>query len=141
MIQNNLAEVGIPTTIDPREQAAFSAFLKSPTRQLWINPHGFGQSSPATLATGAAPFKPAGNLSGFTSPRYSELVDQLTALPEPRSPAALEVYGHYTDVLLDEQFVINLVVTDFVTISSSRVSGLSCNLYKYLVADRVSVRG
>ncbi|MET0699330.1 MAG: ABC transporter substrate-binding protein, partial [Mycobacterium sp.] len=101
IIQNNLAEVGIPVVIDPREQAGFSTFLKSPSRQLWINPHGFGQSSPATLATGAAPFKPEGNLSGFASPRYTALVEQLTTLTEPRSAEALDVYRRYTDVLLD----------------------------------------
>ena len=139
VIQNNLAEVGIPVVIDPREQATFSTFLKSPTRQLWINPHGFGQSSPATLATGAAPFKPKGNLSGFSSERYTTLVERLTALADPRSAEALDVYRQYTEMLGDEQFVINLVVTDFVTITSDRVSGLAWNMYKYLFADRVTV--
>ncbi|MGU3500561.1 ABC transporter substrate-binding protein [Mycobacterium sp. C31M] len=139
IIQNNLAEVGIPVTIDPREQAGFSTFLKSPERQLWINPHGFGQSVPTTLATGAAPFKPKGNLSGFNSPAYTEAVDRMSRLADPRSPAALEVYRTYTELLADEQFVINLVATDFVTISSRRVRGLSWNLYKYLVADRTQV--
>lgn len=139
IIQNNLAEVGIPVVIDPREQATFSTFLKSPQRQLWINPHGFGQSGPATLATGAAPFKPAGNLSGFSSPRYAEAVARLTELADPRSPEAIEAYRDYTDVLLDEQFIIDLVITDFVTISSNRVSGLGWNLYKYLIADRAVV--
>jgi peptide/nickel transport system substrate-binding protein len=139
VIQNNLADIGIPTVIDAREQATFSSFLTSPARQLWINPHGFGQSSPATLATGAAPFKPVGNLSGFTSRRYSELVSKLTNLPDPRSPEALDMYRQYTDVLLDEQFVINLAVTDFVTVTSSRVSNLEWNLYKCLVANRMVV--
>jgi peptide/nickel transport system substrate-binding protein len=140
IIQNNLADIGIPVVVDPREQATFSTFLTSPARQLWLNPHGFGQSNPATLATGAAPFKPVGNLSGFSSQRYTELVDQLVALPDPRSPEALDVYRRFTDALIDEQFVIDLVVSDFVTITSNRVSGLSWNLYKYLVAHDATVR-
>lgn len=139
IIQNNLAEVGIPVTIDPREQAGFSTFLKSPQRQLWINPHGFGQSVPATLATGAAPFKPKGNLSGFSSAQYAAVVDRMSMLADPRSPEALGVYRDYTRLLGDEQFVINLVTTDFVTIASRQITGLSWNLYKSLVADRAEL--
>jgi peptide/nickel transport system substrate-binding protein len=138
IIQNNLADVGIPVSIDPREQTTFSAFLTSPARQLWINPHGFGQSSPATLATGAAPFKPTGNLSGFTSPRYTQLVTAMTTMTDPQ---AAELYREYTELLLDEQFVINLLVTDFTTLTSSRVSGLAWNLYKNLIANHVVVEG
>ncbi|SIS22732.1 ABC transporter substrate-binding protein [Williamsia sterculiae] len=140
VIQNNLAEIGITVQLDPREQAAFNPFLKSGKHQLWINPHGFGQSNPATLATGAAPFKPKGNLSAFSSSTYTDAVARITSVVDPRSADARAAYAAYTDILLDEQFVIDLVITTSTNVSPLAVKGLGWNTYKYIDAHRVTVR-
>ncbi|GAC70447.1 ABC transporter substrate-binding protein [Gordonia soli] len=140
IVQNDLAGVGVTVTLDPREQASYNPFLKSGDHQLWISPHGFGQSNPATLATGAAPFKPAGNLSGFTSADYTAAVARFTEIVDPTSPAARAVYRRYTDILLDEQFLIDLAITSWTNVSPARVSGLRSNLYKYIDVHGVTVR-
>jgi hypothetical protein len=41
--------------------------------------------------------------------------------------------------LADKQLVINLVVTDLLTITATRVTGLGSNLHEYLVADRAAL--
>ncbi|TWS23241.1 ABC transporter substrate-binding protein [Tsukamurella sputi] len=136
IVQNDLAEVGMTVDLDPREQAAFSPFLKSGRHELWVGPHGFGQSDPLTLAGGAAPFKPKGNLSGFSTPDYTALVARL-ADDGPGRPTLLR---QYTDYLLDQQFVIDLVVSPATYVSPARVKGLDWNLYKYVDLYGVTVR-
>ncbi|MCS3778659.1 ABC transporter substrate-binding protein [Tsukamurella ocularis] len=136
IVQNDLAEVGITVELDPREQAAFSPFLKSGKHELWVGPHGFGQSDPLTLAGGAAPFKPKGNLSGFAAPEYTALVARLGQ----EGPGRPEVLREYTDYLLDQQFVIDLAISPATYVSPARVKGLDWNLYKYVDLHGVTVR-
>lgn len=139
IIENNLAEIGFTVTLDPREQATLSPFLNSGEHQLWINPHGFAQLNPSTLATGAAPFKPAKNLSGYSSPEYSAIVDRLWTQADPTSDAAEASYTEFSDLLLDEQFVIDLAITTNTNIYSAGVDGIAWNRYKNLILDRATV--
>ncbi len=136
IVQNDLAEVGIDVQLDPREQASFSPFLKSGRHQLWVGPHGFGQSDPLTLAGGAAPFKPAGNLSKYSDPAYTALVTRLGEESADRS----SVLREYTEYLLDQQFIIDLVISPATYVSPARVKGLDWNLYKYIDLHGVTVR-
>ncbi|TWS21097.1 ABC transporter substrate-binding protein [Tsukamurella asaccharolytica] len=136
IVQNDLVEAGVEVDLDPREQAAFSPFLKSGQHQLWVGPHGFGQSDPLTLAAGAAPFKPKGNLSGFSAPEYTALVARL-AEAGPGRPAVLR---EYTEYLLDQQFIVDLVVSPATYVSPARVKGLDWNLYKYIDLHGVTIR-
>lgn len=140
IIQNNLSEVGINAVLDPREQAAYNPFLKTGEHQLWISPHGFGQSNPATLATGAAPFKPKGNLSGFSSEAYTAVVDSFATIVDPVGEPAKAIYQQYTDILLDEQFVIDAVITTSTNVSVASVKDVSWNLYKDIDLHRTTVR-
>ncbi|NMD55359.1 MULTISPECIES: ABC transporter substrate-binding protein [Tsukamurella] len=136
IVQNDLAQVGIAVDLDPREQAAFSPFLKSGRHQLWVGPHGFGQSDPLTLAAGAAPFKPKGNLSGFSTAEYTALVGRLGEA----GPARSAVLHEYTEYLLDQQFIIDLVVSPATYVAPARVKGLDWNLYKYVDLHGVTIR-
>lgn len=140
IVQNNLAEVGIEVVLDPREQASYNPFLRSGEDQLWINPHGFGQTNPATLANGAAPFKPEGNLSNFTSADYAAAAEEFDRISDPTALESLAAYQRYTDILLDEQFRIDLAITSWTNVSPARVSGLTSNMYKYIDAREVTVR-
>ncbi|WP_020110537.1 ABC transporter substrate-binding protein [Rhodococcus sp. 114MFTsu3.1] len=139
IIENNLADIGFTVTLDPREQATLSPFLNSGQHQLWINPHGFAQLNPSTLATGAAPFKPAKNLSGYTSPEYTAIVDRLWTQADPESDTAAASYTEFSDLLLDEQFVIDLAITTNTNVYSAGVSGIEWNRYKNLILNRATV--
>jgi peptide/nickel transport system substrate-binding protein len=140
VVADNLADAGIPVILDPREQSTFSPFLRSGGAQLWLAPHGFGQVDPLTLATGAAPFRPGDNLSGFASARYTAAVARLAALRGPHDPDADAAYRAFTDILLDDQFVIDLVITSATTVSRAAVRNPTWNMYKYLDAHQVTVR-
>ncbi|MGC0366779.1 peptide/nickel transport system substrate-binding protein [Rhodococcus sp. 27YEA15] len=136
IVQSNLADIGIKVDLDPREQATFSPFLSSGQQQLWINPHGFGQLNPSTLATGAAPFKPAKNLSGYSSPEYTAIVDRVWKQPDPKSADALAAYKEFSDLLLDEQFVIDLAITTNTNVYTGGVRDVAWNRYKNLILDK-----
>lgn len=140
IVQNNLAEVGIDVVLDPREQASYNPFLRSGEHQLWVSPHGFGQVNPATLAGGAAPFKPEGNLSGFSSPDYTAAAEAFNAIADPAAPDAEAAYRRYTEALLDEQFIIDLAVTSWTNVSPARVAGVTSNMYKYIDLHHATVR-
>ncbi|GAA4394063.1 ABC transporter substrate-binding protein [Tsukamurella soli] len=137
IVQNDLADIGVDARLDPREQASFSPFLAAGGARLWIGPHGFGQSDPATLAAGAAPFKPAGNLSRYSDPRYTGLVRRLTDAPADQRPAA---YRDFTAHLLEQQFVIDVVTAPATYVSPAHTKGLAWNMYKYIDAHAVTVR-
>lgn len=138
IIENDLAEIGITVTLDPREQASFSPFLNSGEHQLWINPHGFGQLNPSTLATGAAPFKPAKNLSGYSSPEYTAIVDRLRTQADPGGDAAEASYREFSALLLDEQFIIDLAITTNTNIYTAGVQNVAWNRYKNLDLSRTT---
>ncbi|MFD4254318.1 ABC transporter substrate-binding protein [Amycolatopsis thermoflava] len=140
IVQNNLADIGIKVELEPLDGAALTQTLNSGRSQLWINPHGFGQNSPATLATGAAPFKPEGNLSGYRSADYAALVERVWEQPDPDSAAAHAAYDAYTQLLSDEQFVINLVSTTVTNVYTGSVRGVDWNTYKYLILDKATVK-
>ncbi|MFT4042645.1 MAG: ABC transporter substrate-binding protein [Gordonia sp. (in: high G+C Gram-positive bacteria)] len=140
IIQNNLAEIGVDARLDPREQASYNPFLKSKQHQLWISPHGFGQSSPVTLATGAAPFKPAGNLSQFTSEEYTAAVNAFADVVDPTSDEAKQVYQRFTDILLDEQFISDIAISTWTTVAPVQVKGVKWSMYKNVDAHRATVR-
>lgn len=124
----------------PLDASAYGERLDSGNTQLWIGPHGFGQNSPATLATGAAPFRPDTNRSGFRSAQYAKLVSDVWDQPDPDSAAAHKSYDAYTKELSDQQFVINLATTTFTNVYSSKVRGVDWNTYKYLILDKATVK-
>jgi len=139
IVQNNLADIGIEVELAPFDAAAYSEYLASDEVQLWINPHGFGQNSPASLATGAAPFKPVGNLSKYESATYTQLVQDVWEQPDPDSAEAAAAYDAYNQLLSDEQFLVNLVTTTVTNVYTGSVQGVDWNTYKYLILDRAAV--
>lgn len=140
IVQSNLADLGVKVNVLPLDSAAYSAQMSAGKVDLWIGPHGFGQNSPATLATGAAPFKPKNNLSGYSSDGYTQLVSNVWNQPDPSSTAAHTAYDAYTKEVSDQQFVINMVSTTVTNVYTSSVRGVDWNTYKYLILDKATVR-
>lgn len=139
IVQSNLADIGIQVELEPMEGSTFNPHINSGEQELWIAPHGFGQSSPATLATGAAPFRPVSNLSGFESDEYAELVESVWFQSDPLSDEAREAYDNYTQLLIDEQFLINIVSATATNVYTGSVEGVDWNIYKYLILDETTV--
>lgn len=136
MIQFDLQQVGIKTTLEPLDPAKFQAQLISQTMPaLWAGIHGFAQLHPSTLAVSAYPFNEAKNSSKFSDPRYTEIVQRAWRQADPASAQAKAAYQDLSEVLLDQQFVIDLVVLANLHVTTADLQGVAQNEFSALNLD------
>lgn len=136
MVQFDLEQIGIKTTLEPMDPAQFQTRLIGQTLPaLWTGQHGFAQVHPSTLAVSAYPFNEAKNSSKFSSPRYTEIVQRAWRQVDPNSPVAKAAYQDLSEILLDEAFVIDLVVTANLYSMTSNLKGVTQNEFTALNLD------
>lgn len=139
IVQFNLREAGFTPQLDLMEGAAFSsAFAQASLPGLWINQHGFNHLHPSTLILGALPFTARGNKSNFVDQRYVDLAERAWNAGEAE---AASVYRMVTSYLLDQAFVIELVVTSHLFAGASSLTGYGYNGYDFLDFDRARLHG
>jgi peptide/nickel transport system substrate-binding protein len=138
IVQYDLTQIGLKAQAEPLQAADFLAKLQAGTLPgLFINGHGFGQLHPATLVKGAFPFNADKNASNFDSAKYRELADQLWQATT--DTAAKEAADAVNDLLLEEQFVSDLVASSHTFTITKKVRGLSWTMYDYLDLDQTSI--
>lgn len=136
MVQFDLQQVGIKTTLEPLDPAKFQTQLIAQTMPaLWAGVHGFAQLHPSTLAVSAYPFNEAKNSSKFSDPRYSEIVQRAWRQTDADSPTARAAYQDLTEVLLDQQFVIDLAVQAQLYAATGNLHGVTQNQLGLTVLD------
>ncbi|MGW4891827.1 ABC transporter substrate-binding protein [Kitasatospora sp. NPDC004240] len=136
ILQYDLKQVGIETVLQPTDSATMQKQLISQTMPaLWTLSHGFAQLNPATLAVSAYPFNEARNSSHFSSPAYTDIVQRAWKRPDADSAEAKALYQRITDVLLDEEFVIDLAIGGLVEVAGAKVRGATLNKFGYLTLD------
>jgi len=134
IVQFNLKEAGLKATLVPLQEADFLAKLGTGDLPgLFVNVHGFGQLSPATLVKGAFPFNADANASNFDSDQYRRIADQLwTTTGEAQAETT---YDQVNDFLLEQQFISDLVVSTHTFTISTSLKGVDYNMYDYLNLD------
>ncbi|GAA2998750.1 ABC transporter substrate-binding protein [Kitasatospora albolonga] len=136
IIQHDLKQVGIETVLQPTDSPTMQKQLISQTMPaLWTLGHGFAQLHPATLAVSAYPFNEAKNSSHFSSPAYTDIVQRAWKRPDADSPEAKALYQQITDILLDEEFVIDLAIGGQIEVAGPKVRGATLNKFTYLNLD------
>lgn len=136
MVQFDLEQIGIKTTLEPMEPAQFQTRLIGQTLPaLWTGQHGFAQVHPSTLAVSAYPFNEAKNSSKFSDPGYTEIVQRAWRQVDPNGPVAKAAYQDLSEVLLDQQFVIDLVVLANLHATTSNLQGVAQNEFSALDLD------
>lgn len=131
--QANLQDVGIDCKLVPLDNASFQKELTGGTLHgLFVNVHGFGQLDPSTLAKGALPFNAMMNSESFSNAEYAKLAN---ALWVEKGAALPRLYKQLTELLLEQQFVVDLVAGLHTYTISNRLQGLSYNMYDFLVYD------
>jgi peptide/nickel transport system substrate-binding protein len=124
ILQANLAEAGIPITLDPVEQAvAAQQLIGGSYPGLWVTAHSFAQFSPATLALSAYPFNARKNGSNFSDEAYREAADSAWRAADRTGPEAQRAYAAINDALLGSLFLIELAVVTKQVVGSSRMRG------------------
>ncbi|MBV2155653.1 ABC transporter substrate-binding protein [Kitasatospora sp. SUK 42] len=136
ILQYDLKQVGIETVLQPADSPTMQKQLISQTMPaLWSLSHGFAQLHPATLAVSAYPFNEAKNSSHFSSPAYTDIVQRAWNRSDSDSPETKALYQQITDLLLDEEFVIDLAIAGLVEVTGSRARGVTLNKFGYLNLD------
>ncbi|RGD58270.1 ABC transporter substrate-binding protein [Kitasatospora xanthocidica] len=136
ILQYDLRQVGIETVLQPADSPTMQKQLISQSMPaLWTLSHGFAQLQPATLAVSAYPFNEARNSSRFASPAYTDVVQRAWNRSDSDSPEARALHQQITDVLLDEEFVIDLAIAGLVEVAGRRARGVTLNKFGYLNLD------
>lgn len=134
LIQYDLGELGVDIELLPLLGNDFGTRLSSgKLPALWLNSHGFAQLNPASLVTGAAPFRYTKNTSGFTDPAYGAAAVQAWTTT---GTAARQAYDELSRILLDQQFVISMVNTGATMTATTQLHGLAWTMFDFLVLDQ-----
>lgn len=111
IVQSNLKDIGIATTLVPNDPTIQSTkLIGAEFPGLWINLHGFAQFTPSTLAVSAYPFNAAKNSSNYQNPAYTAAATAAWHTPDPTSPEALAAYRELDRIWLEDLFLIEIGV-------------------------------
>ncbi|MET8540473.1 ABC transporter substrate-binding protein [Kitasatospora sp. NPDC004799] len=136
ILQYDLQQVGIETVLQPADSPTMQKQLISQSMPaLWTLSHGFAQLQPATLAVSAYPFNEARNSSRYSSPGYTDVVQRAWNRSAGDSPEARALHQQITDLLLEEEFVIDLAIAGLVEVTGQRARGVTLNKFGYLNLD------
>jgi peptide/nickel transport system substrate-binding protein len=134
IVQFNLNAVGLQAKLVPLQAPDFLSKLSTGNLPgLFVNVHGFGQLSPATLVKGAFPFNADKNASNFNSTEYQNIAQRLWTATDGATARA--AYQQANDFLLKQQFVSDLVVSAHTFTISTNLKNLNYNMYDYLDLD------
>ncbi|CAM5274264.1 hypothetical protein GCM10010222_67310 [Streptomyces tanashiensis] len=140
-IQYDLKQIGVHVTLQPTDPATAQKNLISQKMPgLWTMSHGFAQVQPSTLAVSAYPFNEAKNTSRFRSAAYTKVVREAWTTPETGARANA-LRQQITDTLLDEAFIIDLVIRGSVQVSAKKLHGVTLNKFAYLNLDDAYLAG
>ncbi|MEV7402994.1 ABC transporter substrate-binding protein [Streptomyces sp. NPDC091267] len=135
-IQYDLKQVGVRVTLQPTDPATGQKKLISQDMPaLWTMGHGFAQVQPSTLAVSAYPFNEAKNTSKYRSAEYTKVVREAWTKPAANAAAANAQHEKISEILLDEAFLIDLVVRGQVQVATDRLHGVTLNKFSYLNLD------
>ena len=134
IVQDGLRAIGLDVEITVFQPADFQNRLSTANLPgLWVAGHGFGQLNPATLLNGAFPFNAHANASNFVSERYRRLADE--AWKATGEAEAARAYREVTQLLLREQFVIDLVSSAQSFVFSDALRGIGYTMFNNLDLD------
>ncbi|MFD5876673.1 ABC transporter substrate-binding protein [Streptomyces sp. NPDC060322] len=135
-LQYDLEQVGVRVTLQPTDPAtAQKKLISQDMPALWTLGHGFAQVQPSTLAVSAYPFNEAKNTSRYRSDEYTDVVREAWTEPESTAAAANALHERISRILLDEAFIIDLVVRGQVQVSAAGLHGVTLNKFSYLNLD------
>ncbi|MGW8884529.1 ABC transporter substrate-binding protein [Streptomyces sp. NPDC055749] len=135
-LQYDLEQVGIHVTLQPTDPAtAQKKLISQGMPALWTMGHGFSQVQPSTLAVSAYPFNEAKNTSKYRSAEYTQVVREAWTKRESSPAEANALHEKISGILLDEAFIIDLVVRGQVQVAADRLHGVTLNKFSYLNLD------
>jgi peptide/nickel transport system substrate-binding protein len=137
VIQYDLKQVGINVKLQPYSDTATfqKKLVEGGMGGLWTLTHQFAEAQPVTLPLTSYVYNQAHNTSQFSSPEYAKLVQEMLQLTNPDGAQARSLYKQLTDLLLDQQFVVELAVLPTTEVSLTTVHGETMNKFNFLNLD------
>lgn len=134
----DLGQAGLDAKAAPLPGSEYATKLKGGEFDgLFINPHGFGQLSAASLIKGAFPYKAEGNASGFQSDDYVAIADAVWTEVDPEAVKAnIDAVNKF---LLDEQFVSDLVSSFHTYTKTTKIQGFETTVLDYPILDKAYI--
>lgn len=125
IVQANLAEIGITTTLQPVDSAQFvKQLIGAQFPGLWTTFHSWAQHTPSTLTVSAYPFNAQKNSSRFASPDYQRAAATAWTLPATDTAGLGRAYTALSDELLEHLFLVEIGVVLNQLAASDRVQGV-----------------
>jgi len=123
IIQNSLSELGLNATVTAVDSADYDE--RKATGQMGAPVYLIGatesQSPGATLQT-RVELRATDNLTGFSSPEYTQLIQDVTTATDP--DAIREALHAYNAYFLDAAFVLPIVQSQNISVRSADVDGI-----------------
>jgi peptide/nickel transport system substrate-binding protein len=124
VVQSDLAKIGVKMDIQILEPTVLNQKLNGGAfKQLFSSPLGFANLSPVGLFVTAFPMRATGNASNFSSPAYTDLVNQMQTETDPAKLKSL--YDQMDTLLLDEAFHMTVSMVPQGWILQKSVQGFS----------------
>jgi peptide/nickel transport system substrate-binding protein len=126
IVQANLAEVGIPVTLDPVDGAQFvKQLIGADFPGLWLATHSWAQYTPSTLTVSAYPFNARKNASRYQDQGYVRDADEAWTVADGTAADAVTAYGEVSRDLLDAAFLAEIAVMLPQWVTASTLRGVS----------------
>ena len=123
ILQSDLAEIGVTLTLDAKDAARWAEAADRGEFDINVHAYGRAQADPSLLFMGTTAWRPDDNPTGFTDPRYEELLAAQGAVlnREERLPLVKELVQY----VQEQAFVIPIApgVTPYVM--RSTIEGLT----------------
>ncbi|AZS35713.1 Glutathione-binding protein GsiB [Microbacterium lemovicicum] len=137
IIQNSLAELGLNATVTAVDSADYDQ--RKASGQMGAPVYLIGatesQSPGATLQT-RVELRAEDNLTGFSSPEYTSLIQDVTTATDPE--VIREALRAYNEYFLDQAFVLPIVQSQNISVRSSDVDGIGGTQAGFIRLDTAS---
>lgn len=122
LIQQNLKDVGIETTLIPSDPTAFLAILRAREfKGLWTTAHSFSHLAPLTNLQQTFPYQ-IPNMSYYETETYLDIRAKLETV-DPLSAEAKAQYERFNDIWLNDPWLVPLAQNSGPQLVSERVRG------------------
>ncbi|HQW51092.1 MAG TPA: ABC transporter substrate-binding protein [Tepidiformaceae bacterium] len=122
LIQQNLKDVGIETTLIPSDPTAFLAILRERKfKGFWITSHSFSHLAPLTNLQQTLPYQEK-NMSYYETPTYLDIRAKLENL-DPLSAEAKAQYKRFNEIWVQDPWLVPLAPNSGPQLVSEKVRG------------------
>lgn len=141
MYQADLQQIGIKLTLKPMDRPAWQTELnrkpKATYKGLDMHQGAYGQIESSSVFFLSNNFNPEVNTENYVSEQYTKLVQGVSTEADPTKRKAL--YEQLNDEMLDDCVRLIVSAAPGITVTSSKVQGLTWNVHEGIDYEKISL--